>query len=336
VSISIIVCTRNRPEKLRRCLQALLRADLSDVLEIIVLDQSDRPLEWRDPNVPSHDRLRYVWRQGRGLAKARNQALGLAQGEIISFTDDDCIVTPEWAGCVQRAFDTHPEADGVFGRVLPEVGPDDQLEHHDFATPFGVITYVTKPGPLFCGGLIDKRERTSLNRPAMTIEHLGSGNNMSFRRAVFERHGLFFEQLGAGTWLQSGEDSEFHYRLLRAHNTLMFDPDIVLYHDNWLTPAQNAALQDGYTTGMLATFVFFGLRGDRLARDYLRYRWGSVKQEIAISSSSKSARKPVSFYIGRGKAFMKGFLGGFRLALFVRTPPYLPAHQKSDRVHDLV
>jgi len=330
VSISIVVCTRNRPEKLRRCLHSLLRADLEGVLEIIVLDQSDQPLERRGFDEPNLDRLRYVWRKGRGLARARNQALRMAQGHIICFTDDDCIVTPGWPRSLRQAFQSHPEVDGVFGRVLPYAGPSEDLEHHTFATPFGVITYVTKPGPLFCGGLIDKTERASYNRPIMTIEHLGSGNNMAFRRAVFEQHGLFFEQLGAGRSLKSGEDTEFHYRLLCARCTLMYDPDVVLYHDNWLTPQQNGDLQDGYTSGMLATFVLFGLRGDQLARDYLRYRWGSVKQEIAVSTGAKSARKPMSFYAARGMAFLKGIVGGIWLALVVRTPPHLATHPKSD------
>jgi glycosyltransferase involved in cell wall biosynthesis len=336
MSISIIVCTRNRSEKLRRCLHALLRAELDCVLEIIVLDQSDQPLEWRALDEPNLDHLRYVWQKGRGLAKARNQALHLAKGDIISFTDDDCIVTPSWASSLQQSFQTHPEADGVFGRVLPYIGRSDEMERHEFATPFGVIPYVTKPGPLFCGGLIDKPNRASYNQPAMTVEQMGSGNNMSFRRTVFEQQGLFFTQLGAGRWLKSGEDTEFHYRLLRAHYTLIYDPDVVLYHDSWLTPTQNAALQDGYTSGMLATFVFFALNADPLARDYLRYRWSSVKQEITVSSGSKSARKPMSFYSRRAIAFLKGILGGVWLALFVRKPPQLAAKQKSDPVYDVL
>jgi TRAP transporter 4TM/12TM fusion protein len=133
---------------------------------------------------------------------------------------------------------------------------------------------------------------------------------------------------GAGGWLKSGEDTEFHYRLLRAHYTLMYDPDVVLYHDSWLTTTQNAALQDGYTSGMIATFIFFALNADPLARDYLRYRWSSVKQEITVSAGSKSARKPMSFYSGRAIAFLKGILGGVWLALFVRKPPRLAAKQQ--------
>ena len=318
MTISIAICTRNRRHDITRCLATLLRIDLSPVKEIIILDQSDQPLNLE--YLPPEQRaiVRYTWRKGRGLARARNQALALASGDIIAFTDDDCFVAADWALAIDRAFRERPDVDAVFGRVLA-YGDQSEITYHQFKTAFGEITYATRPGSLSCSALIDKPASAAYNRPIMTLEHLGSGNNMAFRRTVFERHGLFVELLGAGAWLQSGEDIEFHYRLLRARRVLFYTPEPLLYHDRWMRPDENESLQHGYTVGVIATYLYFGLRGDSYAWNYFKYRYGTVKQEVVSLSHEQAERKPRHFYTKRARAFAKGIVGGIWLALTHRS-----------------
>lgn len=269
--------------------------------------------------LPTENRsiLRYAWYKGRGLARARNQAVRLATGDIIAFTDDDCFVTSDWAVTLERLFRERPDVDGVFGRVLA-YGDQSEITYHQFKTAFGEITYATRPGGLSCSALIDKRESATFDHPIMTLENLGSGNNMTFRRAVFEHTGLFVELLGAGAWLQSGEDIEFHYRLLRARRRLLYTPAALLYHDRWMRPKENESLQHGYTVGVIATYLYFGLRGDRYAWKYFKYRFGTVKQEVVSMSQEQGERKPLHYYITRARAFAKGIIGGIWLALMQR------------------
>ena len=316
MSISIAICTRNRRNDITRCLDTLLSIDLSPVKEIIVLDQSDQPLDLSSLPADKRSLIKYAWRKGRGLARARNQAIRLASGDIIAFTDDDCFVTPNWAVAIEQQFRARPEVDGVFGRVLA-YGDQSDITYHQFKTAFGEITYATRPGGRSCSALIDKPASAAYNRPMMTLENLGSGNNMAFRRTVFERNGMFAELLGAGAWLQSGEDIEFHYRLLRAHRVLLYTPDALLYHDRWMGPEQNETLQHGYTVGVIATYLYFGLRGDRFAWNYFKYRFTTVKQEV-VSMSQPAERKPRHYYTTRAKAFAKGIAGGVWLALTQR------------------
>ncbi len=317
MSISIAICTRNRRSDITRCLDTLLNIDLAPVKEIIILDQSDQPLSLEHIPASRRTLLRYAWRKGRGLARARNQAVALATGDIVAFTDDDCFVTTNWAVTIERLFREHPDVDGVFGRVLA-YGDQSEITYHQFKTAFGEITYATRPGGLSCSALIDKPTSATYNRPIMTLEHLGSGNNMAFRRTVFEHNGLFAELLGAGAWLQSGEDIEFHYRLLRAHHRLMYTPDALLYHDRWMRPQENESLQHGYTVGVIATYLYFGLRGDRYAWNYFKYRFSTVKQEVVSLSQEHAERKPRSYYTTRARAFAKGIAGGIWLALTQR------------------
>jgi GT2 family glycosyltransferase len=318
MSISIVICTRNRPEQIRSCLEHLSRTSLDRVGEIVLLDQSAEPMRLEGLPAAVTRLLRYHSRPGRGLAKARNQAIRLARGEILAFTDDDCFVSPDWAAQIWRAFEDNPHVDAVYGRVLAHDDGTAPVTYHHWATAFGEICYATRPGDLSVTALFDKPRAAAFNRPVMPIENVGAGRQCCCRRRVFERQGLFIEELGAGGPLRSGEDCEFHYRLLRAGCTLLYDPSVLLYHDGWLTPERHAPLHDDYTCGIIAVFVSYALRGDRLAWEYLRFRFGTVRQEVADSAATPAARKPLSYYTNRAQAFWQGFAGGVRLALLDR------------------
>jgi glycosyltransferase involved in cell wall biosynthesis len=71
--ISVVVPTRDRPELLQRCLEALEKQTVP--VEIVVVED----------------------KEGRGPAWARNQGVRQSQGQIICFTDDDCAPFPNWA-----------------------------------------------------------------------------------------------------------------------------------------------------------------------------------------------------------------------------------------------
>jgi GT2 family glycosyltransferase len=311
MSISIVVCTRNRPAQIRRCLQFLALADRRPVAEILVIDQSDTPLTPAD--LPAIEGLRLITTPTRGLARARNLAIRTAIGDAIAFTDDDCYVDPHWPAAVARALADDPAADALFGRVLAYGAPED-VTHRHVETAFGRICYATHRDGRLCSGLIDAAAPAAYATPVTPAEHLGAGNNMVFRRRVFEQHGLFIERLGVGSTLRSGEDLEFQLRLLRAGCRLIYRPEALIRHDGWVTPEQDARLQDGYACGVLAVFLGFALRGDPLARTFLHFRFRSVQQEIAVSTSTPQARKPARYYLDRFAALASGALGGVWLA----------------------
>lgn len=96
--VSIAVCTRNRRAYLERCLTALLPA-VSDRAELVVVDDAstDGTATYLQSLAAAHRALRVVTLAARaGVSDARNAALDAARGEIIAFTDDDCIPEPAW------------------------------------------------------------------------------------------------------------------------------------------------------------------------------------------------------------------------------------------------
>ncbi len=148
ICVSVVVPTCRRPALLRRCLQALFAQDFEPcAYEVIVVD--DAPCEetrrlvegWCGGAAAREGRLRYVPVQGtHGPAAARNLGWRAARGEIIAFTDDDCIPDPRWLRAGLRAFVEGVEA--VSGRIIVPLtsAPTDyeynaaHLAHAEFVT----------------------------------------------------------------------------------------------------------------------------------------------------------------------------------------------------------
>jgi glycosyltransferase involved in cell wall biosynthesis len=105
---SIIIPTRNRPDLLMGCLQALSLAQTPKMeWEVLVMDNSDE--RFRVENKPicdsfSNPRYRYVPMELAGLMYARHQGAELARGTILSYLDDDSYICETWLLGIQQSF----------------------------------------------------------------------------------------------------------------------------------------------------------------------------------------------------------------------------------------
>lgn len=152
---------------LERCLRALLRQDLHpDDYEIIVVDDAaeravaalvERLVVECNGGGPA---LHYVAMHDRhGPAAARNRGWRRAQGEVIAFTDDDCVPQPDWLrnGLMVFQFDVT----AAWGRVsmpLPERPTDYErdaarLQEAEFAT---ANCFCTRAALAACGGFDER------------------------------------------------------------------------------------------------------------------------------------------------------------------------------------
>lgn len=95
---SVVIPTRNRPESLIRCLDALAAQELSlGTFEVIVVDDgSDPPITLNPSRWDMSFHLRLVRQVNSGPGGARNRGVEEAFGEYLAFTDDDCVPARSW------------------------------------------------------------------------------------------------------------------------------------------------------------------------------------------------------------------------------------------------
>ena len=148
VEVSVVVPTFKRLDLLERCLAALV-AQIFDpsAYEIVVADDAvsestRRQVEdWRSRCLLTGPAIHYLpVRDSRGPAAARNAGWRFARGQVIAFTDDDCIPDPGWLSAGTRAI--RNGATGVSGRVVVPL-PEDPTDYERNAAGLATSEFVT-------------------------------------------------------------------------------------------------------------------------------------------------------------------------------------------------
>jgi GT2 family glycosyltransferase len=216
-SLGVIVCTRDRPEALARCLDALA-ASQRPADDIVVVDNAPSTSATRDL-VAARPDVRYLLAPEPGLSRARNAGLRACHTDLVAFTDDDVLVHPGWTRRIGGAFEQGVAA--VTGLVLP-ASLDTEAEWM-FETAFGGFSQGYRPFDT------TRRFLDATRGMGSPVWRLGAGANMAFRRADLMDVGGFDERLGAGA-AGCSEDSEAWYRLLARGRTIRYDPRAVVFH----------------------------------------------------------------------------------------------------------
>ncbi|MEO8445677.1 MAG: glycosyltransferase family A protein [Gammaproteobacteria bacterium] len=184
--------------RLQRLLDSLAQQDYPGPVELIVVDNNEEP---RIPATAVNGRLLHEPEPGSYVA--RNAALKVASGEIIAFTDSDCVCTPRWlsAGVTELLRDA---AIGVVGGgVLPLTngrGGPSLTERYDAFFHMRQAHYVTNMG-------------------------FAATANCVVRRQLFEEVGPF------DTRFRSGGDRAWCGRVVAAGYTLAYCAEAAVLHD---------------------------------------------------------------------------------------------------------
>ncbi|HXQ20165.1 MAG TPA: glycosyltransferase family A protein [Candidatus Acidoferrales bacterium] len=204
VRFSIVVVTYNRRELLRRCLSAATAQNYPDY-EVIVVDDgstdgSDAMIREQFPHVRC-----LAHRANQGEPASRNLGVEAATGDVIAFTDDDCVPPADWLRRHAAHYgDPHIGAAG---------GP--QVYHApSFYDRFDTMQYAVR------------YQRLETVARVQRFEHLLTGN-LSVRREVIERVGGFDERFVTSC------DADLIRRISRAGYQFVRDPDLMV--DHWKT-----------------------------------------------------------------------------------------------------
>ncbi|MGI4808004.1 MAG: glycosyltransferase family 2 protein [Janthinobacterium lividum] len=214
--VSVVICTRDRAEELRRCLSSL-EQQTRVPNEIIVVDNASKDTRTRAVTLAAG--VHYVREDRSGLDIARNTGAQAARGDIVAYTDDDVHLHPRWLERLTAAFDA-PDVMVVTGLVLPaELATQAQRYFETF------WSFARGYVPLDFDQAFFRIDRTH-SCPAWEI---GAGASMAFRREVFEHVGLFDERLDVGAAGCSG-DSEYWHRILSHGFRCRYEPSAAAYH----------------------------------------------------------------------------------------------------------
>ena len=220
-SVTVVVCTRNRADGLRRALNSLARLDVRGLrAEVLVVDNgsTDRTAAVvREVAAVSPIPVRRVFEPTPGVAIARQRGVRASGGDWIASFDDDQLAEPDWLRAL-FALVQETGARFVGGRVELDLPPAHR--ERDLA-PF------TR---MLLGASVEMPDVRRYDRKTTP----GAGNMMAHRE-VFERVGPFDPAL------DRGEDTDFYMRAAAAGFVVWYTPHAVVRH---CIPADR--MGDGY------------------------------------------------------------------------------------------
>ncbi|MDJ0735587.1 MAG: hormogonium polysaccharide biosynthesis glycosyltransferase HpsN [Nostocaceae cyanobacterium] len=218
--ISVIIPTYGREEPLRDSIVDVLKQDYPN-FEVLVVDQTPK----HQPEIEafleaqtSADKIQWFRLKWASLPGARNYAVRRAKGEIILFIDDDVKLQPEFLAAHAKNYIENPEIGAIAGRVfdkmkLGESGGNLQIEYlPPEAMDPGIAWYYI--------------DLVHTVKPQQVLS--ARGCNMSFRREIFTKYGLHFDERFRGSAVR--EESDFCLRLRQTGYKIWYDPKAHLVH----------------------------------------------------------------------------------------------------------
>lgn len=305
--ITVVICTRERPDALARCLDSLLAQDYPD-FRILVVDNApgtDATAE----TVRSTSRrgpVEYLVEPKGGLSFARNAAVAAAPGEILSWIDDDEYADVHWLAEIARALADHPEADVISGAIVPaELATPAQL----WFEQFGGHSKGRGFTPDVFGPATAHRQS-----PLYPLPPFGTGANMTFRAGVIERIGGWDTALGAGTPAMGSEDTLAFAQVLIGGGTIVYQPTAVThhYHRRDLDGLHQQLV--GYGAGLTAAYTSLLLKRPGLLWPLLRLAPGALR-DLTGENSPRVATLREDFPRELLTANRRGMLAGPRAYL---------------------
>lgn len=283
--ISVIIPAYNAEDTIEKCLNAISHQTFPRKdYEIVVVD--DGSLDNTKDIIGKFPDIFYIWQSNKGPSAARNAGAQKARGEIIVYTDSDCIAKPDWLEKMIKPFDD-PEVIGAKG------------------------TYLTQQKELLARfAQKEFEERYRVLAQHKYIDFVDS-YSAAFRKKEFLDVGGFDTQFSVA----NNEDVELSYKLAAKGYKMVFVPDAVVYHTHssdlfaylrvkfsrayWRMLVYkrfpNKAMRDTYTPltlkieFFLTLFIFvsfLGMVGKSIAISYPHKHWAQVILDMYFGTAT--------------------------------------------------
>ena len=244
-SVSVVIPVYNGERTIRQCLDALLQVSYpQDRLEIIVVDNNSTD---GTPDIVAEYPVTLIYERNKQTSyAARNAGIQRAAGDIVAFTDADCVADPGWLEALVQPF-TNRSVAGVLGKVAS-------------FEPTGLVeAFTVKADPLGyteLGGLVSM----------ITA-------NVAYRRDVLSKLGGFRSEL------PTGADIDLGWRVQRMPDAeVEYVPTAIVYHMHRTTLAglHRQYYRYGYSEILLDTLY----RGQTFYPRTVRKQLGIMLRQI--------------------------------------------------------
>lgn len=210
--ISVVILTYNRIAKLIRCLDVLY-AQPSESFEVVVVDNGSTDDTPKIIKAKSYPRLKLIANPGEtNFSQSRNLGVENSTGDVIAFTDDDCVPAKNW---LERIDLLMQEYDSVGGPVLELK----KLPYPPWWHPeMNWIIGLSSPGHF------DQRAG-SVYYPQTA--------NLAIKKHIFEKERFHHvdNEFKEGKWVYAREDSQLWKNLRIKGYKISFDQELIVYHD---------------------------------------------------------------------------------------------------------
>lgn len=257
--ISVVVCAYNAERTMEPCLQSLKDCPYPNY-EVIVVNDGSTDTTGEISHRYEGGRIRVIDQPNMGLSAARNVGIEASKGEIVAYTDSDCVVDPDWLTYLAYKFREGFVAVG--GPNFPP--PEDTLVPSAVAVSPGGPTHVLVNDDV--------------------AEHI-PGCNMAFVKTKLEEINGFDVAYTA-----AGDDVDLCWRLQNAGYTIGFSPAAMVWHFRRNTVRAYLKQQMGYGKAEALLFFKHPLHFNLLGQS----RWlGRIYGDLTTSFFS---RRPVIYY----------------------------------------
>jgi len=225
MTVTVIICTRDRADSLERTLESLAPQMGNPLLaEVVLVDNGSRDMTCDVISAfeKSHPGMVVpVFEPRGGKTYALNSGIAASSSEVLAFTDDDVILPADWVSQIACALKSFPDCRVFGGRVVPVLPQGLEMP----AWVHRVDPFNTAEGPL-CDH--DKGEVVRSYKEGGMCTPVGA--NCVVLRRIFDSFGYFDSDLETGGKKPMSEDSIFFNRLKRSGVDMLYIPSMQVMH----------------------------------------------------------------------------------------------------------
>jgi glycosyltransferase involved in cell wall biosynthesis len=213
--LTVVVCTYNRSEILKYCLDSLEKQSVEKSLfEVIVVDNNskDRTREVVEEYCRNNSNFRYVFESVQGLSSARNRGWKEAKADWIAYIDDDAKADEKWCENIIETSKKDSDLKAFGGEILNWYFYEkpkwfkNEFRNQSMGNEEFVVDIKKHPFGL-------------------------TGCNMIFKKEILFKYGGFSKEFGmVGREIGLAEESKLFNEMLIAKEKIMYFPDIKIYH----------------------------------------------------------------------------------------------------------